>query len=181
MEKTKVLIIALAVMVALNLGLTSFLLLRGGGRHHKGEKCHDRRECKMEDNKCDEGEQNGKKKGHKIGFGKDKMAAQLGFSEEQKKSLDALQKNHFSAQEINREKEHKTRDELMQLLQADKVDVSKKDSLLKEISSNKLEMSKAFFTHFESIKTLCTAEQKVKFDSLLIDMSQKMKQHRMPE
>lgn len=181
MDKNRILIIALAVMVALNLGLSSFMFFRVKGKHQKQPKCAMEKEFQMHKEGMEPGNWEGHKREDRMGFMKDRMSRILGFSEEQKKALEEIQDKHFEQMKANKEKENATREKLLLLLSEDKINSVVKDSLIKELAANKQEMSLSFFDHFESIKGLCTEEQKSKFDTLISEMKNKMRHHPMPD
>ena len=181
MEKSKLLVIALVVMVVLNLGLISFMLFQSRERHHK--RLHSQIEnCKKEGHgnfettgaKKQWGEH--KKEGKK-GSHKGRLPEKIGFTEEQKKEFDLLMKEHISQMDVVREKENLTRAGLMKLLKEEPINESIKDSLLEMMAANKAEMSTLFFDHFAGIRAMCTKDQKVKFDSLMSKMDDRMMHH----
>lgn len=143
MKKTTLLTIGLSVLIILNIAL--LFTVYGGHRHeHAGMGMRGREP-------------------------KDVIIDKLQFNQDQVQQYEALIKEHRKS--INRldseirENKHK----LYNLLGTD-YKASEKDTIIAGINFCQKQIEETHFSHFESIKKLCTPQQKKLFDSLVPEL-----------
>lgn len=70
------------------------------------------------------------------------------------------------------------REDYFKLLRNDTTDNILADQLLMQIGNNQKAIEQITFEHFQSVKNICDSVQKVKFDSIILEVIHKMKDNR---
>ena len=70
------------------------------------------------------------------------------------------------------------REDYFKLLRNDTTDNILADQLLIQIANNQKAIEQITFEHFQSVKNICDSVQKVKFDSIILEVIHKMKDNR---
>ena len=106
-------------------------------------------------------------------LGKDFISNKLNFSDEQKSQMFELRQLHRSEiRNLQREVNQK-RQELFNLMKADDHSEEQIQIITDEIGMAVAEIEKSTFKHFSSIRALCTPEQLVIFDELLLEIAKR--------
>ena len=98
----------------------------------------------------------------------------IGFNEQQLKAFDSLKQQHRSAMRPLFEALGRSKDSLYQLLSYPSVSDSAVDAAAMNVGKRQAEIETRFFHNFSAIRSLCTEEQKPKFDSLVPAAIRKM-------
>ncbi|WP_298304096.1 hypothetical protein [Flavobacterium sp.] len=152
MNKTKVLVFAVIVLVALNFGILGFLFLSKNNDGPRGRKMP--REIVIE----------------KLHFDKNQIV-------EYDKTIKLHQETIRSIDDSIRN----TRNELYKLLNSETIDSSKRDSLYLKFAGFQKQIETTHFNHFVEIKKLCKKEQLTDFINLTEELSQIFNNRRKPK
>jgi Spy/CpxP family protein refolding chaperone len=109
-----------------------------------------------------------------------KIKTDLGFTDDQMSRFEELKTEHQKAMRELHEQGRVLRDTYFDLLKADSADVSTKSGIEKRIGENQEAIEKITFDHFQKVRELCTAEQKVKFDRVIGNILRGMRHHGPP-
>ena len=158
MNKQRILIIAVVVLVVLNVATLSFLWMSKYDKHQHRTK---------------------KKKPHVEQY----LTRQLDLSPEQADAFKLAREVHFEQTHELQRSLHDDRKKLTELLSD--TDTSRQNELLSSIADQNTQIEKLNFQHLQNLRRICTDEQKSKFDSVIfkvIDkgagMRRKMKTHK---
>ena len=105
----------------------------------------------------------------------DVIINRLKLTPDQQKKFEDLKKEHRGQVENIQEQSRKLHDEYFGLLKSEQVNTSKADSLLQLIANNQKELDKVTFTHFEKIRAICDANQKVLFSQFIDEIAHSFK------
>ena len=98
---------------------------------------------------------------------KEFLATKLNFSTHQKDLYFDLAKEHNENAKKIREQIKVNKDIFFQLLKSDKIIDSIRNSAAAKVSSSIQSLDILTFEHFKKVRSLCTVEQKPKFDELI--------------
>lgn len=98
------------------------------------------------------------------------LAKQLNFSESQKTNYFNLAKEHNRSANILRAKIKLEKDAFFKQLQSDQINDSIRNSIALKVSLSIQSLDILTFEHFKKVRSLCSAEQKLKFDELIQEM-----------
>lgn len=149
MSKTKILSVLVLLLIAVNAGLLVYFL---GFRKTGGDR---------NDNKP------------KVDLA-EKVRQELGLTDEQAKQFQELRTVHFENMRVQFRSIREAKDSLFKILTSGNTNDSLVQKLTKTIGVHQAEMEAAGFRHFSKMRSLCTAEQKPKFDSMMARMNRKM-------
>lgn len=152
MNKTKVLVFAVIVLVALNFGILGFLFLSKNNDGPRGRKMP--REIVIE---------------------------KLHFDENQITEYDKTIKLHQETIRSIDDSIRNTRNELYKLLNSETIDSSKRDSLYLKFAGFQKQIETTHFNHFVEIKKLCKKEQLTDFNNLTEELSKIFNNRRKPK
>lgn len=152
MNKTKVLVFAVIVLVALNFGVLGFLFLSKNNDGPRGRKMP--REIVIE---------------------------KLHFDENQITEYDKTIKLHQETIRSIDDSIRNTRNELYKLLNSETIDSSKRDSLYLKFAGFQKQIETTHFNHFVEIKKLCKKEQLTDFNNLTEELSKIFNNRRKPK
>src|ERR1043165_9750366 len=160
MNKTqsRLLIIALIVMVLLNIGTLTTLWMHHPEHGDFSPHGHDWHQGPPHDHDPAE-------------F----ISSQLRFTDQQKDQFQKLRDSHQHSVRKFEEENHQLRKKFFDLLKADNVNLTEADSLATAIGNHQKEIELATFRHFNSLKSICTDEQKKKFNDILDDLMHMMR------
>ena len=160
MNKTqsRLLIIALVVMALLNIGTLATLWM-----HHP-----DHGDFPTHDHDMHHRPPQGPDPGEFI-------SEQLHFTDQQQQQFEKLRSAHEDSVQKFEEENHQLRKKFFDLLKSDNINLSSADSLATAIGNNQEEIELATFRHFNSLKDICTDEQKKRFDNLVDDLMHMMR------
>lgn len=100
------------------------------------------------------------------------LIKKLNLSDQQRKDFKDLRRSHFRSMKEKKQTLEQLRGEFEQLVL--KGDTSyKKQDLYQDIAETKYDMEMSMFNHFDSVRALCTEEQKLMFDTILCDVVNK--------
>lgn len=106
-------------------------------------------------------------------LGKDFISNKLNFSDEQKSQMLKLRQLHRSEmRDLEREVNQK-RQELFNLIKSGNYSEEQIQVITSEIGIAVAEIEKSSFKHFNDIRALCTPEQRVIFDELLLEIAKR--------
>lgn len=146
MNKQRILIIAVVVLIIMNIATLSFLWFsKPNERHHRRM----RKEPDVERY----------------------LIHKLDLSKEQAKVFKTARKKHFEKTQSVLRSLHSDRQRLTQMLSD--IDTTNRDGLLNEISVKRMEVEKLNFIHLQTLRAVCTDEQKQKFDSIIFKVIDK--------
>lgn len=141
MNKTKLLSVAVIALLVLNFGILGFLFL---------SKKH---------------EPNGRKMPREI------VIEKLHFDENQIVEYEKIIKEHQNAIRNLDDSIRKTKNELYQLLNEEKINSAQKDSLYLKLANYQKQIETTHFNHFLEIKKLCKKEQLADYKNLTEELS----------
>ncbi|MFN8285658.1 MAG: periplasmic heavy metal sensor [Chitinophagales bacterium] len=96
----------------------------------------------------------------------------LSFSTQQREDFEKLRFEHRSSINKLDEQNNQLLVAYLQLLQAENINTSSKDSLEKEMARIQIQKADVTINHFQKVKALCSPEQKKKFDEIIPDLIQ---------
>ena len=105
------------------------------------------------------------------------LAKQLGLNDEQVQKLEALRKEHFDKIGLMEAAVDRNEKNMMDALMANPTDSAKANMCADSVGILKADIQKELFSHFSSIKKICTPEQNAKFDSLVKEMMAEFPHH----
>jgi Spy/CpxP family protein refolding chaperone len=146
MNKQRILIIALVVLVLLNITTLSFLWMTKYDKHPHRSK---------------------KNKPHVEQY----LTRKLDLSTEQAKSFKLAREQHFEQTHELQRSLHDNRKKLTELLSD--ADTSKQNELFQKIANQNIQIEKLNFQHLQNLRSVCTDEQKLKFDSVIFKVIDK--------
>jgi len=111
--------------------------------------------------------------GHMQKDGRMFLAEELRFSKEQAEKFEKLRDEHFNSSRKVIDEMHKSMDDMMELLKSGG-DEKKAEEFANQTSAKQKELQILAFKHFKSIREICDDKQKEKFDSILKDVSKMM-------
>lgn len=152
MNKTKVLVFAVIVLVALNFGILGFLFLSKNNDGPRGRKMP--REIVIE---------------------------KLHFNENQIEAYDKTIKIHQEDIRNLDDSIRSTKNELYQLLNSDTIDSVQKDSLFLKLANYQKQIENTHFNHFLEIKKLCKKVQLSDYENLTEELSKLFSHPRRPK
>ncbi|HYV91768.1 MAG TPA: periplasmic heavy metal sensor [Chitinophagales bacterium] len=160
MNKTqsRLLIVALVVMVLLNIGTLATLWMHHP--EHGGFSPHDHNMHHGPHGPPDPG---------------DFIADKLHFNEQQQQQFEKLRDAHADSVHKFENENRELRKKFFDLLKSDYVNPAEADSLATAIGNHQKEIEMATFQHFNSLKNICNADQKKKFDDFLDDLMHMMR------
>lgn len=94
----------------------------------------------------------------------------LGFSDAQIQQFDEMRFAHHSKMVALDEENKQTLITYLQLLREDAVNTAQKDSLEKIVAGIQQQRAQITLEHFQQLKSICTPEQKEKFNRLIPDL-----------
>mgnify|MGYP000096512148 CR=1 FL=1 len=151
MNKTKLLGIAVIALAVLNIGILGFLFLSKDKENSRGRKMP--REIVIE---------------------------KLHFDENQIAEYDITIKTHQKNIRNLDDSIRATKNELYQLLNAENINNSQKDSLFLKLADYQKQIESTHFNHFLEIKKLCKKEQTTDYMSLTEELSRLFSHPRRP-
>lgn len=98
----------------------------------------------------------------------------LKFSEQQLAILDSAKQKHRDSIGRYFKSLNESKQAFFNLLSSPKIDTLMYDSLAMRVAMKQAEVEKAFFRHFRDLRTICTPEQQVRYDSLFPNEIRKM-------
>jgi Spy/CpxP family protein refolding chaperone len=99
------------------------------------------------------------------------MEQQLGFTPEQVKEFGMLVEDHRYNMQALRDSIAGKREELSKLLMTDSASTEAGNNIAAEIGSLQSQLEMVNFDHFTKLRAMCTAEQKPKFDSIIVEVA----------
>ncbi len=151
MNKTKLLSVAVIALLVLNFGILGFLFL---SKKHAP---------------------NGRKMPREI------VIEKLHFNENQIVAYDKIIKEHQKSIRNLDDTIRKTKNELYQLLNQEKINAAQKDSLYLELANYQKQIETTHFNHFLEIKSICKKEQLVHFNELTTQLGKIFAPNRKPK
>jgi periplasmic protein CpxP/Spy len=131
------------ILIALNIALIVFLLLGPPQGRHPGQK---------ED-----------------GAPGSYLVEKLKFNAQQESAFDKLKKAHHEKIMELKEEGNKLRKSFFDGLTSDSIS-SSKDSIVNKIAENQKQIELVTYNHFEEVKKLCTPEQKITFNDIIMEV-----------
>ena len=98
----------------------------------------------------------------------------LGLNEEQVKAFDELRNVHHTQMMMLDKQNAETLIIYLDLLKTDSVNTTLKDSLEKIISTIQQQRAAITLDHFQKLKTICTTEQKARFNTIIPELTRVM-------
>jgi len=146
MSKQRILIIAVVVLVVLNIATLSFLWMSKYDKHkHRKMK-------------------------HKPDV-ENYLVRRLNLSPEQADAFKIAREQHFKQTHELQRSLHDNRKRLTELLSD--TDTSQQNELLVNIRDQNIQIEKLNFQHLQNLRSICTDEQKLKFDSVIFKVVDK--------
>lgn len=101
---------------------------------------------------------------------KEFLVKKLNFTDSQKNAYFKLAMEHNESAKIIREQIKLDKENLFQLLKSDNISDSMRNELVFKVSKSIQSLDILTFEHFKKVRTICTDEQKPKFDELIQKM-----------
>ena len=101
---------------------------------------------------------------------KEFLVKKLNFTDSQKNEYFKLAMEHNESAKIIREQIKLDKENLFQLLKSDNISDSMRNELVFKVSKSIQSLDILTFEHFKKVRTICTDEQKPKFDELIQKM-----------
>jgi len=96
------------------------------------------------------------------------LADELGFTGEQSQKFDVLKKDHHQAVEKIMQQTKELKDQLFDCIKTG--DDAKAKEMAAKLSDNNKAIELLTYEHFKEVRKICSDEQKVKFDKILIEL-----------
>lgn len=141
MNKQKILIIAVVVLVILNVTTLSLLWFSKPGRQHHRSR---------------------RKQPDVDHF----LKRKLDLSNEQAEIFKSIREEHFESTHDIQHSLREDRQQLSRILSSE--DTALQNELMRKISNKNAAVERLNFRHLQNLKTVCNEEQKVKFDSVIL-------------
>ncbi len=103
---------------------------------------------------------------------------ELKFDEAQIESFNKLKFAHQDSVQALQRTGRELRENYFQLLRNDSTDQVLANQILIQIANNQKAIEHIAFEHFKSVKNICDSVQKVKFDSIILEVIHRMKDNR---
>jgi periplasmic protein CpxP/Spy len=153
LKRNKILIGAVVVLLLLNIGIITFMLLtRPPGPHGPRDQRRDQVSRFIE--------------------------AELGLSSEQKEKYHRLQEELFAQNDSIMSVRAEAMEEMYKLVKGETPDPARMREKAVQIGAAETERSVSTWEHFRALRALCTADQRTKFDQIILDV---LHQVREPE
>jgi protein CpxP len=144
-SKNNLLVIGVIALALVNLGLLAFIWIKRP--------------------------ENQPRQGMPPGTGRDVLIKDLSFDPAQARRFDTLRTQHFNLIKNYREETRRLKDAFFGQLKEGK---GSPDSLARQIADLQEKIDLATYHHFESVRNLCTDDQKKKFDNVIEDVIRNM-------
>jgi len=154
MNKQKTLTIAVIVLVMMNIGTLSFLWMNKASQKNHHTK-------------------------HRRPNVEGYLTKKLSLSDSQAKAFRKARKNHFEQRAKLERSLHADRKHLSQLLSD--TDTINQEELIRKITHKSIKLEKIYFKHLQYLRSMCTEEQKIKFDSVILKVIDKGAKSREPK
>lgn len=141
MNKSKLLIISVGVLLILNLSVVSYLLLSGSNKPNEGKMP---REIVIE---------------------------KLHFDTNQVEEYDKIIQIHRNSIRVLDDSIRSSKNKLYQLLNSNAINENQKDSLFIKIAKYQKDIERIHFNHFLEIKKICNNNQLSQFNNLTVELS----------